>query len=32
LKSQYVTSSWRGARKLPYGFTEQGIAMLSGLL
>ena len=32
LKSQFVTSSWGGARKLPYAFTEQGIAMLSGLL
>jgi hypothetical protein len=27
-----VTSSWGGIRKLPYAFTEQGIAMLSGLL
>ena len=27
-----MTSSWGGARKLPYAFTEQGIAMLSGLL
>ena len=32
LKSQIVTSSWGGTRKLPYAFTEQGIAMLSGLL
>jgi hypothetical protein len=32
LKSQIVTSSWGGARKLPNVFTEQGIAMLSGLL
>ena len=32
LKSQIVTSSWGGSRKLPYAFTEQGIAMLSGLL
>ena len=32
LKSQFVTSSWGGARKLPNVFTEQGIAMLSGLL
>ena len=32
LKSQIATSSWGGARKLPYAFTEQGIAMLSGLL
>lgn len=32
LKSQFATSSWGGARKLPYVFTEQGVAMLSGLL
>ena len=32
LKSQIVTSSWGGTRKLPYAFTEQGIAMLSGVL
>jgi hypothetical protein len=32
LKSQNATSSWGGKRKLPYAFTEQGIAMLSGLL
>lgn len=33
LKSQFVTSSWGGARRsLPYAFTEQGIAMLSGIL
>ena len=32
LKSQFVTSSWGGARKLPYAFTEQGLAMLSGIL
>lgn len=32
LKSQIVTSSWGGNRKLPYAFTEQGIAMLSGIL
>ena len=42
-KSQIVTSNWMsqnatsnslimGARKLPYAFTENGIAMLSGLL
>ena len=24
LKSQFVTSSWGGVRKLPYAFTEQG--------
>ncbi len=32
LMSQFVTSSWGGTRKLPHVFTEQGIAMLSGLL
>ena len=32
LKSQFATSSWGGVRKLPYAFTEQGIAMLSGVL
>lgn len=32
LKSQFVTSSWGGIRKLPNAFTEQGVAMLSGLL
>ncbi len=32
LKSQIVTSSWGGIRKMPYAFTEQGLAMLSGLL
>ncbi|RZK51069.1 MAG: hypothetical protein EOO91_21370 [Pedobacter sp.] len=32
LKSQIVTSSWRDTRKLPYAFTEQGIALLSGVL
>lgn len=32
LKSQFVTSRWGGTRKLPYAFTEQGVAMLSGLL
>lgn len=32
LKSQIVTSSWGGVRKLPFVFTEQGVAMLSGLL
>ena len=32
LRSQFVTSSWGGSRYLPYAFTEQGIAMLSGLL
>jgi hypothetical protein len=39
LKSQFVTSSfrrnkneWGGARKLPFAFTEQGVAMLSSVL
>jgi len=32
LKSQTVTSSWGGRRTLPYAFTEQGVAMLSGIL
>ncbi len=32
LKSQIVTSSWGGARKPPYAFTEQGVAMLSSVL
>ncbi|MBW6460975.1 MAG: ORF6N domain-containing protein [Bacteroidales bacterium] len=33
LKSQIVTSSWGGIRRaLPYAFTEQGVAMLSGIL
>ena len=32
LKSQNVTSSWGGKRKLPRVFTEQGVAMLAGVL
>jgi len=32
LKSQTVTSSWGGSRKPPTAFTEQGVAMLSGIL
>jgi len=32
LKSQFATSRWGGRRKLPYVFTEQGIASLSGVL
>ncbi len=32
LKSQIVTSSWGGVRKLPYAFTEQGIYMLATVL
>lgn len=29
---QNGTSSWGGTRKLPFAFTEQGLAMLSGVL
>lgn len=29
---QFGTSSWGGTRTLPYAFTEQGVAMLSGIL
>ena len=33
LRSQYVTSSrWGGRRYPPFAFTEQGVAMLSGVL
>jgi hypothetical protein len=33
LKSQFVTSSWGGARRAPpLAFTEQGVAMLSSAL
>jgi hypothetical protein len=33
LKSQFVTSSWGGARRAtPYAFMEQGVAMLSSVL
>ena len=32
LRSQFVTSSWGGVRYQPHAFTEQGIAMISGLL
>jgi hypothetical protein len=36
LKSDLIfhngTSNWGGTRKLPYAFTEQGLAMLSGIL
>ncbi|HET7732357.1 MAG TPA: ORF6N domain-containing protein [Paludibacter sp.] len=32
LISQIVTSSWGGTRKLPYAFTELGVAMLSSVL
>ena len=32
LKSQFATSSWGGARKRPYAFTRNGVAMLSSVL
>lgn len=32
LMFQNGISSWGGKRKLPYVFTEQGVAMLSGIL
>lgn len=32
LKFHFGTSSWGGTRSLPYAFTEQGVAMLSGIL
>lgn len=32
LRCNFGTSSWGGTRYMPYAFTEQGIAMLSGLL
>lgn len=32
LKSHFATSRWGGTRKLPYAFTEQGVAMLSSVL
>jgi hypothetical protein len=32
LKSQFVTSSYGGMRYLPFAFTEQGVAMLSGVI
>jgi len=32
LKSQFVTSSWGGTRKLPFVFTEQGVTQLSAVL
>ena len=32
LRSQIVTSSWGGARYLPYAFTELGATMLSSVL
>ena len=32
LKCQNGTSSWGGVRRPPFAFTEQGVAMLSGVL
>ena len=32
LMFQFGTSSWGGTRKAPSAFTEQGVAMLSGIL
>ena len=32
LRSQFGTSSWGGTRYMPMAFTEQGVAMLSGIL
>ena len=32
LRSQFVTSNRGGVRYMPYAFTEQGVAMLSGVL
>lgn len=32
LKCQFGISSWGGRRKLPYAFTEHGVAMLSSVL
>jgi len=32
LKSQIVTSSWGGTRKMPLAFTEYGVAMPSSVL
>ena len=32
LRSQFGTSKWGGTRKPPKAFTEQGVAMLSGVL
>lgn len=32
LKFHFGTSSWGGTRKLPNVFSEQGVAMLSGVL
>jgi hypothetical protein len=32
LRFQFGISSWGGRRRLPYAFTEQGVAMLSSIL
>ncbi|MDR1584965.1 MAG: ORF6N domain-containing protein [Prevotellaceae bacterium] len=32
LKSQIATSSWGGSRYQPFAFTQEGVAMLSGVL
>jgi len=32
LKPHFATSSWGGVRKLSYVFTQEGVAMLSGVL
>ena len=32
LRFHFGTSSWGGSRYMPYAFTEQGVAMLSGIL
>ena len=32
LRFQFGISSWGGRRRLPYAFTEQGVAMLSSVL
>ena len=32
LRCRFGTSSWGGQRYLPYAFTENGVAMLSGVL
>lgn len=31
LRTQFASSSWGGARYQPMAFTEQGVAMLSGI-
>lgn len=32
LRTQFASSSWGGQRYAPFAFTEQGVAMLSGIL